>query len=413
MIDKFIALIFIFIFLKNKKMKTKKDKDVKENKEINTNNKIEYENVICIKKDKDVKENKEINTNNKIEYENVICIPINAGLGDVCQSIISCFVLSKYLNCNLKIQHKVFDLKSKYYFDLKKYFDIPEKYIRKGEKIDKIFNYNIFDKNHNKFIKNINFSNLIPLTKQTNLYKLDDDEKKTQNNICIQTSYNFYSLLLSSEPNLNFDQSKITNLIFKEILIPKKEHLDKINFYKKKYDLGNLLSIHIRCATLWGDDNTGEIRFDITKTVYNFIEAMKKLNYKGKVLLITDDIEYVSKIFEKEEIDYIFIEGNATHIKMSGVVDMDIEKLLMDLYLMSETKISLISYWSNFSKIGALRKMNNIYIVKAEIVEDEKKWYDSHVISAKIKNILYKVGNQNENTIIKYEDLLNKHNYAY
>ena len=74
-----------------------------------------------------------------------------------------------------------------------------------------------------------------------------------------------------------------------------------------------------------------------------------------RILLITDNYKKVSSYLNKYNIKNIInIHGEITHSLKENNVDY--EKTLIDMLLIGHTKHSIISYWSNFGRIGYITK---------------------------------------------------------
>lgn len=263
---------------------------------------------------------------------------ISSGLGDVIFGCISTFLMAKIHNKKYKITIDSLNL-----FD---YFNIPEEY-KINHKID-------ID-----YIKvNLKFDDYI-------LHENIIREK----NIVISTYYNFSQLLYKLYPYDEFlSQYKEHELIpyfFNNIGIPKSNVLEKC----KKYNYEDSVCVHIRCGDVWSDSNCNDEQFKVKETVYRFVDCIKNLHYTGNLYLLSDNMPYVTKIFDQENIKYQTIEGIVGHSGKSiqNPVPNDCEKTIVDLYIIGECTQSVISYWSNFSRIGVLRTGKDTNIVLPDL----------------------------------------------
>ena len=105
----------------------------------------------------------------------------------------------------------------------------------------------------------------------------------------------------------------------------------------------------------------------IANTIKRFIDCFKKNTENNRLILVTDNL-LTKSIFESNGItDIVNIEGDITHSLKSH--NQNFEKTLLDMLIIGECKHTIISYWSNFGRIGALRTKNkNIWLIEPEFL---------------------------------------------
>ena len=177
---------------------------------------------------------------------------------------------------------------------------------------------------------------------------------------------------------INIKETDVINYLFKNILIPKKQYLEKLNYYIKKYDIKNLVGIQLRMLEFVNlKDNSNPL--DI-KTIDRFIECFKQISNNNKILLCTDNLSITKNFFTNNGIEVINIDGNITH---SINQKSDYEKTLLDMLLLGECKSVIISYWSNFGRIAVLRKLHSDYwLIEPEFkyprINKLRQWRDTN-----------------------------------
>lgn len=192
---------------------------------------------------------------------------------------------------------------------------------------------------------------------------------------------------------MDIEETNVIKYLFDNILIIKKYYLDKFNYYNKLYDIKNSLTIHIRCDNIWSDSNTNDKRFDTKKTVNNFIKCIQDIKKDEKIILTTDNLPYVSNIFKEHNISFVNIDGVINHsFKQKNV---DYEKTLIDLLIINYGKKSIISYWSNFSRVSCFINQKDFYLVKPIFTTQNEELFDFNI--DKNNNFqIYRKGNLNE-----------------
>jgi len=269
----------------------------------------------------------------------IIYIPERGGLGDSTIGCMNAFILSKVLNATFKIVNGPINFYN--------YFDIPDKY-----KLNNISKYD-------------NFINYDPFTKY-NDYFLYDNLNALKNKITIIKAGSNFSQFLYKNKNfknkLDIDEVDVIQYLFKNILIPKKKILEKLEKYNKMYDIENKTVVHIRCINNWNDCNTNDKCFDTLKTIGKFINSIKQIvNNNEKIVLLSDNMDMVVPEILKNDIDIIKIDGDVGHSSKSR--NLNYEKTLLDLLIIGTGKNNIISYWSNFSRIGILRTKKPFILV--------------------------------------------------
>jgi hypothetical protein len=301
--------------------------------------------------------------------------PCRGGLGDSIIGLQSAFILSKVLEVDFKILNG-----SVNFFN---YFEIPKKYVE----------ISIFD---HKFL-NIDYE---PNNKDLNKYfQFSNDLLDLKNrNILISSGSNFCQYLyLNKNLNIVIKQEEVIKILFQEIIIPKLKILNMVESYKKIYKLKEKICVHIRCNNKWSDSNSNEKEFKVDETIRKFSQCIRSITYEP-VLLITDNLEQVKNIFQEENVLFFVTPGLVSHSLKSNTIDY--EKTLLDLLLIGETHTSIISYWSNFSRIGVLRTLNTVYVVNPVLNMEKEKFNYCINFDQEFKNI-------------KYSDIMYKENEIY
>ena len=275
----------------------------------------------------------------------IIFHPERGGLGDGIIGCASAFILSQVLNAKFKINNGP--------IQFLKYFDIPENYVNLNTHYNLLFNYEPSIK-HDNFFQNTDLS---PFLNKT---------------VLIKGGSNFYRFLYKNiffKDKIKIDETDVIQYLFQNIIIPKKKYLEKLNYYITKYDLHNSVCIQLRMLRFkktlpTGIDNQNPLHVN---TIKRFIDCFKQNTENNKLILVTDNL-LTKSIFESNGItDIVNIEGDITHSLKSH--NQDFEKTLLDMLIIGECKHVIISYWSNFGRLGALRtKMKNIWLVEPDFL---------------------------------------------
>tara|TARA_Y100001933_G_scaffold262044_1_gene318228 strand:- start:524 stop:1474 length:951 start_codon:yes stop_codon:yes gene_type:complete len=274
----------------------------------------------------------------------IIFYPNWGGVGDAVVGCSSAFILSLILDAKLKITDG-----NIHFFD---YFDIPDKYSLKDEnqlKIDDIYRYRPCKESDDFFLNN-----------KLNIFK--------NKNIVIKTGSNFSRFLYKNKNfkhKINIPETDVIYHLFKNILIPKSKYLNRLNKFINKYDVHNSVCMQIRTFQ-FKEFLDLKNPLNVSKTIERFINCFKSLKHNNKIVLTTDNYEMVKNLLEKNNIkDIIFIDGKITHSRKSEKVDN--EKTLLDMLIIGECKHAIISYWSNFGRIGCLRtRHKSVWLVEPD-----------------------------------------------
>jgi hypothetical protein len=149
-------------------------------------------------------------------------------------------------------------------------------------------------------------------------------------------------------------ETEVFMRLFRDVLLPHPTHAERFARLSEELKLEQALCVHVRCDDVWGDSNTGERRFDVDGTIRRFARCVRSLT-RGEmpVVLISDHPDRVLSLFAEEGITCSMIPGQVAHSGKSTSVDH--EKTMMDLWTIGACREAVLSYWSNFSRIGALR----------------------------------------------------------
>jgi hypothetical protein len=276
----------------------------------------------------------------------IIYIPERGGLGDSTVGCMNAFILSKVLNAAFKIVNGPIN----YY----NYFDIPDKY-----KLNNIQKYDIF----------INYD---PVKKYNDFFLYDNLNALKNKITVIKAGSNFCQFLYKNKNfknKIDINEVDVIQYLFKNIIIPKKTILEKLEKYNEIYNIENNTVVHIRCINRWNDGNGENKIFDTSKTIGKFIKSIKQIvNDNEKIILLSDNMECVIPEMLKNNIDIIKIDGDVGHSSKSR--NLNYEKTLLDLLIIGTGKNNIISYWSNFSRLGILRTKKPFFIVSPHFNEN-------------------------------------------
>ena len=189
--------------------------------------------------------------------------------------------------------------------------------------------------------------------------------------------------------NQNFISKIYENPIYKQKL--EKEGITEdnvfqyvINFifqleeeYKKNYlylkhkllmGSGHLVGVHLRTNWNWGD--VPEIS---NETVDLFVDAIKKyVQPKSKVLLCTDHEPLVNEIrarIPNHEIKTV--KGLPVHLQKEPNHQLkDLLKIVYEIWILADADVFIGSYWSNFTRIPALKSLKEPVLVQMGVKED-------------------------------------------
>lgn len=269
--------------------------------------------------------------------------PSMNGLGDCIVGATSCLVLSQIMNANFRI------LNGK--IKMNKYFNIPTEYWADNVPNDAVhitYWYNT-DKDNIEHIVNNNANNIVIKSCQNFgrfLYR--------------NTNYNW---------RISIPESEVVYYMMKNILKPYDRLLNIFNDLHSKLDMTNAICIHVRCGDVWGDNESLGNRINIPDTILNFIKCVKHIRKNNEpIILISDNVDRVIPIFKEHDLSCQIIPGIPAHSYNSTNIDYD--KIILDLLTFGACKELIISYWSNFGRIGALRALKDPWITKAVICDN-------------------------------------------
>jgi hypothetical protein len=168
--------------------------------------------------------------------------------------------------------------------------------------------------------------------------------------------------------HLPIPEPEVIHHLFEHILLPKSTHLRRFEQLRTELRMEDAVCVHVRCDDVWGDSNTGEQRFAVNDTIRRFARCAKSLADLGSpVILLSDHMDRVLEIFRQEGVVCLVIPGEASHSSKSS--EPNHEKTLVDLLTIGACRTAIVSYWSNFSRVGVLRTRTSPWIVQASLAE--------------------------------------------
>lgn len=283
----------------------------------------------------------------KRRINNYIIFSPNTALGDSIVGCASAFLLSKILDLPFKITNGRLKING--------YFDIPDNY--KINTIPRITYQYIPNKENDSLFA---YSNL-------------DIFKKGAHIECGSNFYRFLYRNNNFKDKIDIKEEDIIKYLFENILIPKKEFIEKLHKFCNKYDIKNSVVVNIRMLKFKNmKDNNNPLH---VKTLDRFIECFKNKTSNNKFIVVTDNLELIDPILREKGInDIITYRGEITHSLSTR--DNNYEKVLIDMLIIGEAKHAIISYWSNFGRIGVLRCKNNFSLVEPEFMDMNYKGRD-------------------------------------
>lgn len=261
------------------------------------------------------------------------------GLGDCIIGCVSAFVLSQVLEAEFRILNG-----SIKFFN---FFNIPDMHRAETFPNDTTKIEYWADKNG-----------------QTSFWTKENVDQLKGRSICIRSCQNFGKFLFRDSRYshlLRVPETEIINHLFSKILIPHDRVQEKFAQLYSELKMSEAICVHIRCDDVWGDSNSGECRFKVNETIDRFIECIRQIG-NNRIILVTDNLERVDAIFKARGVAGFAISGKASHSSKSSEVDYD--KTILDLLTIGACKEAVISYWSNFSRIGVLRTLLRPWIVQ-------------------------------------------------
>ena len=167
--------------------------------------------------------------------------------------------------------------------------------------------------------------------------------------------------------HLPIPEPEVIHHLFEHILLPRPTHLQRFEQLRKELRMEDAICVHVRCDDVWGDSNTGEGRFAVDDTIRRFARCVKSVAKPGSpVILLSDHVDRVLKVFLEESVVCLTIPGEASHSSKSFAPNH--EKTLIDLLTIGACRTAIVSYWSNFSRVGVLRTRTKPWIVQASMM---------------------------------------------
>lgn len=275
------------------------------------------------------------------------------GLGNCIVGCSSAFILANVLNAEFRVLNG--------HINFYEFFDIPKEY--KAEYPDNV-----------KIIEFTDNAQDIKLFNETNLSSIPSK-------IIIRSCRNFSRYIYLNKyfkNKISIQETEAVYHLFQKILLPHKAHWEKFKLLDEVLKMEQCICVHVRCDDVWGDSNTDERRFNVDETIKRFAKCINEINKDGnKVILISDNPDRVLPIFIKENIKAITFAGTISHSEKSSSIDY--EKTMLDLWTIGSCKDVIISYWSNFGRIGVLRTLKCPMLVDAVINQDQKQPFNFNV----------------------------------
>jgi FkbM family methyltransferase len=276
------------------------------------------------------------------------------GLGDCIVGCSSAFILSQVLNMEFRVLPGSIGLYS--------YFDIPESYRGNLSSTCREIKYGGTQKEQEFWLTN-------------NLKALFGTD------LVVLSCMNFGRFIYRNNQVsscVTVTETNVINYLFDHILKVKEAHLLRFNSLQDQLNMKDQICVHLRCDDVWGDSNSGETRFAVDSTIRRFVKCVKQCDMNCKsVILISDHVDRVIPIFEENDIKCNLIPGGVKH--SSKYSDIDHEKTILDILTIGSCKTSIISYWSNFSRIGVLRTLISPWIVQPETKRNNSCAWDFNV----------------------------------
>lgn len=178
----------------------------------------------------------------------------------------------------------------------------------------------------------------------------------------VHSNLNFAQYLFR-HTKLRYDEIDMIRALFCRHLKLKPETIDAVS----RYDFRNSITVHIRLIAKWaGESNEDQGQFDHDRTIDNFIACIKHVRKPGQqVVLFSDDVDYVKSAMMRSGIDVVCLPGEVQHLVSMGRDD-SYTKLLTDMFLINSGECSVVSHWSNLSRISVLLNQKPFYVVRAE-----------------------------------------------
>ena len=152
-------------------------------------------------------------------------------------------------------------------------------------------------------------------------------------------------------------------------------------FLKHKLLMGSNHMVGVHLRTNWNWRDVPEID---DATVDRFVDAINTYSQKNsRILLCTDHTPLVNVIKNRlPQYDIKTVKGEPVHLAKNAKHDItDLLKIVYEILLLADSDILIGSYWSNFTRISALKRLNPLVLVELGIKEngheDTKYWLDN------------------------------------
>jgi hypothetical protein len=297
------------------------------------------------------------------------------GLGDCIVGCSSAFVLSQVLNMQFKILNGSIGIYS--------YFDIPLSYqvvgpLRSLQPRPQTVENHVSESSGSNGIRNILYNR----TPAEDAFWLTNDlSSLSASDLVVSSCMNFGRFIYRNphvSSRLTMPETNVINYLFKNILLPHPAHLQRFVSLQKELKMEDAICVHLRCDDVWEDSNSGEARFVVNPTIRRFARCIKQCRTEDQpVILISDHADRVVPIFADEDIKCSVIPGETSH--SSKCYNIDYAKTILDIMTIGACRTSIISYWSNFSRIGVLRTLITPWIVQPELQKNSQHSWDFNV----------------------------------
>jgi len=224
--------------------------------------------------------------------------------------------------------------------------EIDEKFLRNLKKEE----YEFYPESKNRF-KNSNKKYIITDTWRFALYHKD----KLKNKKTTKPSKDHF--------DIDFENTKTPKIIKKELIKElsslkiKKSILKKVNNFLKKNKLKNYVGVHIRKGDFVNKEN-----LDCVSPIEKFFDEIKKHSVKNQKIFLATDNKKIEQIFKKN------FKNKLTTFNKKPVnrnLDSSIIESLIELLILSKSKIIIGTYESTYSELAWWLSKNNTKIIIA------------------------------------------------
>lgn len=148
------------------------------------------------------------------------------------------------------------------------------------------------------------------------------------------------------------------------------EYKKNFLYLKHKLLLGSnhLVGVHLR--TNWNWNDVPEIS---DSTIDRFVQAIDMYSQSNsRVLLCTDHQPLVDTLKQRlPQCDIKTVKGEPVHLQKNLNYELtDLLKIIYEIWLLTECNVFIGSYWSNFTRIPALKSLNKVVLVELETKEN-------------------------------------------